>query len=70
MSEKYLATTVDGSLIIPAADAREAYDNTPEDLRLGLRERAFMLFDEDELGRRIPIVYQPIDDIPHQPDGA
>lgn len=60
MVTEYRATAHDGSLIIPASLAREAYDNTPEHLRQGLRDGAFMLLDEDDLGRRIPTVYQPI----------
>lgn len=60
MADQYKATTHDGSIVVPAADAREAYDLTPEHLRHGDREKSFMLLDEDDLGRRIPTVYQPI----------
>ncbi len=60
MAETYRVYAVDGSIDVPACDAREAWDLTPEDLRRGDRERAFMLLEEDDLGRRIPTVYKPI----------
>jgi hypothetical protein len=63
----YRVTAVDGSIIVPAEHAREAYDITPEHLRhphQDGRDGAFMLLDEDDLGRRIPTVYQPITDQP------
>ena len=56
----YRATAPDGAVTISADEARRAWDLTPEHLRSGRRDGAFMLFDEDELGRRTPIVYQPI----------
>lgn len=62
MVTQYKATAPDGSTKVPADLAREAYDNTPKHLRHGDREGAFMLLDEDDLGRRIPTVYQPIND--------
>jgi hypothetical protein len=45
---------------VAAEDARIAWDESPEDLRRGRREGAFILWGEDELGRRVaPIVFRP-----------
>lgn len=47
-------------LTYSAEEARTAWDEQPEHLRRGRRDGAFILWDEDELGRRIcPIVCKP-----------
>lgn len=43
-----------------AEDARAAWDGSPDELRQGRREGAFILWGEDELGRRVsPIIFRP-----------
>jgi hypothetical protein len=59
-SQEYRVTAIDGALTLSAEAARAAYDNTPPELRRGRRDGAFMLFDEDDLGRRTPTIYQPV----------
>lgn len=47
-------------IAVDAEEARTAWDDSPEDLRRGRRDGAFILWGEDELGRRVsPIVFRP-----------
>ena len=47
-------------IVLEAEEARLAWDISPEDLRRGRRDGAFILWGEDELGRRVaPIVFRP-----------
>jgi hypothetical protein len=44
-----------------AAEARAAWDETPDEQRTGDREGAFILWDIDYLGRlRLPVIFRPI----------
>jgi hypothetical protein len=47
--------------IIPAHLARAVWDVTPDDLRTGSRDGAFILWDEDERGWRTrPAIFRPV----------
>lgn len=47
-------------IAVDAEDAREFWDECPENLRRGRRDGAFILWGEDEIGRRVtPILFRP-----------
>lgn len=47
-------------IAMDAQDARAFWDDSPEGLRRGRRDGAFILWGEDELGRRVaPLLFRP-----------
>lgn len=58
---RYLVTCSFGSVAVSAHVARAFFDAHPEDQRTGDRERAFILWQVDELGRRsAPVLFRPV----------
>lgn len=58
---RYRITSGVDSVEVPARLARAFWDVHPDDLRTGDRERAFILWSCDNLGRRgTPVLFRPV----------